>query len=145
MLEVGSNAPNFRVQNHRNETVSLDSLKGTRVVLWFYPKADTPGCTAEGCSFRDLASEFAEKNTKIYGVSFDTPEENAAFAKKFDFKFPLLCDTEREIGLSYGACTSKDAKHANRIGYVISPEGKIAKAYPKVDAAKFPAQVLSEI
>jgi len=78
-------------------------------------------------------------------VSFDDQEANAKFAKKFDFNFPLLCDTSREIGLAYGAADSKDAKSAKRISYLIGPDGKVKKAFPKVNAAAHPEEVLSEL
>lgn len=82
---------------------------------------------------------------QILGISFDTVEENAAFAKKFDFNFPLLCDTSRSVGLAYGACDSADAQYAKRISYLIDGEGKIVKAYPNVDAAKHPEEVLGDL
>jgi len=91
MLNVGDTAPRFTVKNHFGKDVSLSDFKGKKVVLWFYPKADTPGCTAEGCAFRDRVAKFNEKNTAVLGVSFDTVEENAKFAEKFGFEFPLLC------------------------------------------------------
>jgi peroxiredoxin Q/BCP len=145
MLKVGDNAPNFTVQTDTGKTVSLKDFTGKTVVLWFYPKADTPGCTAEGCGFRDLASQFNSKGIVVLGVSFDTPVENRKFAEKFGFEYPLLCDVNREIGLAYGAAKTKDDKYANRIAYVIDGKGKITAAFPKVDAAAFPAQVLATL
>ena len=82
---------------------------------------------------------------QILGVSFDTVEENAAFAKKFRFTFPLLCDTSRQIGVAYGACDSPDAGYANRITYVIDPEGKIDQVYGKVNAARHPEELLQKL
>lgn len=145
MLNVGEKAPAFNVKNHKGETVTLDQFKGKKVVLWFYPKADTPGCTAEGCSFRDRYSDFEKKNAAILGVSFDTVEENADFVKKFGFQYPLLCDVNREIGMSYGACQTPQDGYASRIGYVIDGNGKIERVYPKVDAKNFPGQVLETL
>ena len=78
-------------------------------------------------------------------MSFDTVEENKAFARKFGFEFPLLCDTKRDIGMKYGACASPEDKHAKRIAYVIDGSGTITKVYPKVEAAGFPEQVLAEV
>jgi len=144
MLNVGDTAPEFTVKDHNGKTVKLSDFADRKVVLWFYPKADTPGCTAEGCAFRDRQRLFADKNAVMLGVSFDTVAENAAFAKKFGFEFPLLCDTDRSIGMHYGACTSATDQYAKRIGYVIAG-GKIQKAYPKVDAANFPETVLKEL
>jgi thioredoxin-dependent peroxiredoxin len=145
MLKVGDQAPDFTVKSHTGEDISLSDFKGRRVVLWFYPKADTPGCTAEGCGFRDRQPIYAEKNTQILGVSFDTVEENKAFAEKFGFTFPLLCDTEREIGLAYGACDAKDAGYAKRISYVIDEEGRIAQAHEQVNAREHPEELLATI
>lgn len=145
ILKVGATAPGFSVKDHFGKTVTLKDLAGKKVVLWFYPKADTPGCTAEGCAFRDRASRFNDKNTVVLGVSFDTEAENKAFADKFGFEFPLLCDTTRAIGLAYGACATATDKYAQRIGYIIDEKGKILKSYPKVDAAKFPETVLADL
>jgi peroxiredoxin Q/BCP len=89
--------------------------------------------------------EFKAKNAQILGVSFDTIEENRRFAEKFDFPFPLLCDTTREIGVAYGAADSAKDEYARRIAYVIDEEGKIAQAHPKVDAATYPAQQLRNL
>mgnify|MGYP000847000049 CR=1 FL=1 len=81
----------------------------------------------------------------IYGASFDPPEKNAAFARKFDFNFPLICDTDRKIGLAYGACEDADAVAARRISYVIGEDGRILLAYPTVDAKTHPARVLNDL
>ena len=145
MLNVGDQAPDFTVKAHTGEDVSLSDYKGRRVVLWFYPKADTPGCTAEGCSFRDHGPQYAEKNAVIFGVSFDTVEENRAFAEKFNFPFKLLCDTERKIGMAYGAGDSPDAGYAKRITYVIGEDGRIAQAIGQVNAAAHPAELLATL
>jgi peroxiredoxin Q/BCP len=143
MLAVGSKAPAFTVQDHRGKDVRLSDFLGRRLVLWFYPKADTPGCTAEGCSYRDLSAEFDKKKAAILGVSFDAVSENAAFAEKFHFTYPLLCDTTRAIGMAYGACDAPADKSARRIAYVIGPDGTIEHAFPKVDARTHPAEVLN--
>ncbi len=145
MLTVGDAAPDFTVKAHTGEDVTLSDLRGKRVVLWFYPKADTPGCTLEGCAFRDRSTMYAEKNAEIFGVSFDTVEENRAFAEKFDFPFRLLCDTEREIGMAYGACDSPDAQYAKRITYVIGEDGNIEQAIGEVKAAEHPESLLATL
>jgi thioredoxin-dependent peroxiredoxin len=145
MLNPGDEAPDFEAKDHKGNTVRLHDLRGKRVVLWFYPKADTPGCTAEGCSFRDLGNEYAAKNAAILGVSFDTCEENEKFAQKFHFTFPLLCDTDRKIGLAYGAAEKPSDEYARRIAYVIDENGKIAQAHPKVDAKTYPAEQLATL
>ncbi len=145
MLKPGDLAPDFTLSDHSGKTVQLHSLRGKTVVLWFFPKADTPGCTAEGCSFRDLSADYQKKNALIYGISFDNAADNAAFAKKFHFTFPLLCDTERKVGLAYGACSDAKASTAKRIGIVIDPQGKVAQYHPTVDAKTWPAELLSTL
>ena len=89
--------------------------------------------------------EFKAKNAQVIGVSFDTIEENRAFAEKFDFPFPLLCDTERKIGVAYGAAESPKDEYARRIAYVIDETGKIAQAHPKVDAGSYPSWQLRNL
>jgi thioredoxin-dependent peroxiredoxin len=145
MLEPGTPAPDFEVQDHTGKTRRLSDFRGKNVVLWFYPKADTPGWTAEGCGFRDRIKQYEDKGVQILGASFDTVPANAAFAKKFDFNFPLLCDIERKIGLAYGAADVASAPTARRISYLIGPDGKIRKAYPKVNAAAHPEEVLKDL
>lgn len=145
MLNVGDAAPDFEVKNHLGKSIQLKDFRGKKVILWFYPKADTPGCTAEACGFRDRSAKLKEKNASILGVSFDTVSENSAFAQKYGLDFPLLCDTERDIGMKYGACKSKEDKNASRIGYVIDEKGVILQAHPKVDARAFPEQVLETL
>ena len=142
MLKVGDPAPDFSLIDHQGRTHSLKDYQGKQLVIWFYPKADTPGCTAEGCSFRDLNAEFKAKKAAILGVSFDDATANAAFAKKFAFNFQLLCDTQRKMGLAYGACEDASAASAKRIGIVIDPKGAIKAFYPKVDARAWPAEVV---
>jgi peroxiredoxin Q/BCP len=145
MVKVGDMAPDFEVLDHTGHTVTLSEHFGKSVVLWFYPAADTPGCTAEGCGFRDLAADYQRKNAVILGVSFDTVEANNAFAEKFSFRFQLLCDTERKLGLAYGACSNGDAPSAKRIGVIIGPDGMVKHYYDTVDAKSFPEQAIAAI
>jgi peroxiredoxin Q/BCP len=133
MLEVGQPAPDFRAEAHDGRMVSLAGQRGKKVVLWFYPKADTPGCTIEGKAFCQGYPDFQRRGVEVFGVSFDDRAANEAFAGKFGFPYPLLCDTDRSIGLAYGACDSRSAKHARRISYVIDENGRIAHAFAKVD------------
>ena len=142
MLTVGEPAPDFHAKNQAGEMVSLAARRGKNVLLWFYPKADTPGCTAEGCAFRDLVGEFEKRNTVVYGVSFDEEAENAAFAKKFDFPFQLLCDTDHEVGLAYGACRDPEAGYAERYSFLIDEDGHLAQSWLKVDPRKHAQEVL---
>ena len=99
----------------------------------------------EGCGFRDLYADFQKKNTEILGASFDTVEENAAFAKKFDFPFPLLSDARREIGTAYGAADDARAEYASRVSYVIGPDGRILQAHPKVSPKSHPKEILASL
>jgi len=145
LLPVGSKAPDFSVLDHQGRSVSLAGLKGKRFVLWFYPKADTPGCTREGCGFRDAYSEFEKRGVQVYGVSFDTVADNRAFAEKFKFSYPLLCDTKRELGLAYKACDSAVDPYPNRITYVIGPEGTIEEAVETKDPAGQAAALLASL
>lgn len=142
MLTVGEPAPDFHAKSHAGDIVSLASQRGKNVLLWFYPKADTPGCTAEGCGLRDLAAEFEKRKTVVFGVSFDEEKDNAAFAKKFDFPFALLCDTDREVGLAYGACKDESDGYAERYSFLIDEDGYLAQAWLKVDPRSHPQQVL---
>ena len=88
---------------------------------------------------------FEERYVQVLGISFDTVDENKAFAEKFQFPFPLLCDTSRSVGLAYGACKDASAQYADRISYLIGPDQKISKAYDKVDPAKHPEEVLADL
>jgi thioredoxin-dependent peroxiredoxin len=145
MLTAGDSAPDFTVMTHEGKPLTLSSLHGHKVLLWFFPKADTPGCTAEGCSIRDQFSYYQENDVVVLGVSFDNVEDNAAFVKKFNFPFALLCDADRKIGLAYGACDNPKARYADRISYLIDEQGKIARAYPQVNPRDHAAQVLVDL
>lgn len=145
MLEAGAEAPDFEVRDHTGQLVTLSQYRGKSVVLWFYPKADTPGCTAEGCGFRDRIKLYADKGVQVLGISFDTPPDQAVFAQKFGFNFPLLSDTTREVGLAYGAADDAAAQYAKRISYLIDPQGRVKKAYPKVNAAAHPEEILADL
>lgn len=124
LLQPGTPAPAFEVKDHHGNLVRSGDLRGKRVLLWFFPKADTPGCTLEGQGFRDHAGQLGDGQV-IYGVSFDTVEDNRAFAQKCGFPYALLCDTDRSLGLAYGACASKDARYPERITYVVDEHGTI--------------------
>jgi peroxiredoxin Q/BCP len=126
MLNVGESAPEFTATTHEGQPLSLSSLRGRKVFLWFYPKADTGGWTREGCGFRDQYSAFQNCGIVILGVSFDDVAANATFAGKNHFPFSLLCDTDRKIGLAYGACRDAGAGYPMRISYLIDEQGKIA-------------------
>ena len=133
MLQPGTEAPNFSVNDHHGNTVNLKDIKGKKIVMWFYPKADTPGCTMEGKGFRDDFKEFEGKNIRIFGVSLDNETDNKAFAEKYSFPYPLLCDVNGEIALAYQAIKKSNEKYASRITYVIGEDGKILESIESVD------------
>jgi peroxiredoxin Q/BCP len=148
MIDVGQPAPELDVPDHAGRTVRLADYRGRRVLLWFYPEADTPGCTKEGCGFRDLKGDLAKYETEVLGISFDAPEKNAAFVQKFSFNFPLLSDTSRRVGLAYGACETAEAPRAKRVSYLIGVDGRVERVYgfeAKMDAAAHPAAVLADL
>ncbi len=145
MLEVGTEAPDFLVNDHNGNRVTLADQRGKKVILWFYPKADTPGCTMEGQGFRDEYEKFKSNNTVIFGVSLDNESDNKAFAEKFNFPYPLLCDVGREISMAYHAIQSKDEGYAARITYVIDENGKIVEAIDQVNTKSHAQDLCSRI
>ncbi|PIQ95712.1 MAG: peroxiredoxin [Nitrospinae bacterium CG11_big_fil_rev_8_21_14_0_20_56_8] len=145
MLPVGTQAPDFNVKDHNGNDVSLKNFKGKKVVLWFYPKADTPGCTMEGKGFRDDYEKFRAKDVVILGVSLDGVSGNRAFAEKFSFPYPLLCDENKDLALTYHAVKSRDDGYASRITYVIGEDGKILEAIEKVDTKSHSSDLCSRL
>ena len=133
MLQPGADAPEFSVNDHNGNKINLKDFLGKKIVLWFYPKADTPGCTMEGQGFRDDFKKFQQKDIQIFGVSLDNENDNKAFAEKFSFPYPLLCDVDREVALSYQAVSSEEDQYAARISYVIGEDGKILESIENVD------------
>tara|TARA_Y100001960_G_scaffold293473_1_gene336509 strand:- start:136 stop:573 length:438 start_codon:yes stop_codon:yes gene_type:complete len=133
MLQLGADAPEFSVNDHNGNAIQLKDYRGKKIILWFYPKADTPGCTMEGQGFRDDFKTFEDKGIQIFGVSLDNESDNKAFAEKFSFPYPLLCDVNREIALAYQAVKNKEDQYASRISYVIDEEGKIIESIENVD------------
>jgi len=133
MLQPGTEAPAFTVNDHNGNSINLKDYLGKKLVLWFYPKADTPGCAMEGQGFRDDFKKFEEKGIQVFGVSLDNEKDNKAFADKFLFSYPLLCDVNKDIALAYHAIKSADDKYAARISYVIGEDGKILESIENVD------------
>lgn len=143
MLPVGSLAPDFDVPAHDGSRVRLSEFSGKYVLLWFYPEADTPGCTIEGNTFRERAADFEARNTVLLGASFDDAPKNCAFADKFGFPYKLLSfDKTDDI---YDANDPTDPGWPRRISYLIGPDRRIVKTYDKVDPATHPAQVLADL
>ncbi len=149
-LNVGDRAPEFSVSDTHGNMVTLSSLKGKRVVLYFYPRDNTPGCTKEACGFRDNYSQFQAKNTLIFGVSTDDAKSHLKFTEKFELPFPLLCDVDAEVATAYESYGKKQMMGKEYLGifrntFVIDAEGKIEKIYLAVKAEPHPAQVLADI
>ena len=149
-LNVGDLAPDFSVADTSGNIVTLSSLKGKRVVLYFYPRDNTPGCTKEACGFRDNYAQFQAKNTLIFGVSTDDAKSHQKFTEKFDLPFPLLCDVDAQVATAYESYGKKQMMGKEYMGifrntFVIDPEGKIEKIYLAVKAELHPAEVLANI
>ncbi len=149
-LNVGDRAPEFSVADTHGNIVTLSSLKGKRVVLYFYPRDNTSGCTKEACGFRDNYAQFEAKNTLIFGVSTDDAKSHQKFIEKFDLPFPLLCDVDAKVSTAYESYGKKQMMGKEYMGifrntFVIDPEGKIEKIYLAVKAEAHPVQVLADI
>lgn len=149
-LKIGSKAPDFTLATDAGEQLKLSSLKGKTVVLYFYPKSDTPGCTTEACEFRDQNETFAAKDAVILGVSPDPVKAQAKFRGKFGLPFPLLADEEHAVAEKYGVWVEKSMYGKKYMGverstFVIGPDGKIAKIFNKVKPAGHAAEVLEAL
>ena len=150
MLKVGDTAPDIELQTDAGETFHLSDSKGKRVVLYFYPRADTPGCTTEACEFRDHLKKFAGKGAAVVGVSPDKPGALARFKTKYELPFSLLADEDKAAAQAYGVWKEKNMYGKKSMGierttFVIGPDGKIGKIYAKVKAAGHAEKVLSEL
>jgi len=138
-------APDFTLAAHDGATLSLKSLRGAKVLLWFFVEANTPGCTLEGRGFRDHQSYFDENNIHVVGISFDSIEDNAAFAKRYEFGFPLLSDKDHAVATAYGACSDANARYPDRVSFLIDEHGAIERVYDQVDPRDHPARVLADV
>jgi len=140
-LQEGQNAPDFNAKDDQGNTVRLQDFKGKKnVVLYFYPKDDTPGCTIEACNFRDGYTQYQSKDTQILGVSFDDAESHQAFKEKFHLPFPLLVDSDKKIAQAYGV---EGEKYPNRDTIVIDKDSKILKIFRKVDPKPHSGEILN--
>lgn len=149
-LKAGDSAPEINVPDENGSPFTLSSLKGKNIVLYFYPKADTPGCTKESCSFRDDQKKFSKKNTVIVGVSPDKSAAQLKFKQKFDLPFTLLADAEHAVAEAYGVWKEKSMYGRKYMGierttFLIGPNGKIQKIFPKVKVEGHAAEVLAAI
>jgi peroxiredoxin Q/BCP len=150
MLKAGDKAPDIRLRTDSGEEFKLSALEGKRVVLYFYPRADTPGCTTEACEFRDGIQAFAKKGVAVVGVSPDKPAAQAKFKQKYDLPFTLLADEEKAAAQAYGVWQEKNMYGKKTMGivrstFVIGADGKIEKVYAKVKAQGHAAEVLGSL
>ena len=149
MLKVGMKAPEFNLPDQEGKMHSLKDLKGKFVLLYFYPKDDTPGCTKEACTIRDNYSAFKKMDLVVLGVSADSPKSHAKFADKYKLPFPLLADEKKEVIEAYGVWAKKKFMGREYMGilrnsFLIGPDGKIAKIYEGVKPAEHAEEVLTD-
>lgn len=143
-------APNFNLQDQFDTTHSLKDYADKWIVLYFYPKDDTPGCTKEACSFRDEFSEIEKAGAVVLGVSKDSVKSHAKFAEKYNLNFPLLADTDMEVMKAYNAWGLKkfmgrEFEGTLRKTFIINPEGEIVKEYPKVTPKDHAVQIIKDL
>jgi peroxiredoxin Q/BCP len=141
MPKVGDAAPDFSVAASDGKTVHLkDTVGKGNIILYFYPKDDTPGCTKEACGIRDTFDEFKGLDATVFGVSFDSVESHKAFIAKYNLPFVLLADTDKKVAKAYGVADD-NSKFASRVTFVINKAGKIAYVNPKVNPATHAAEL----
>ena len=150
MVAEGQPAPDFTLQDQHGQPVTLSKLQGRPVVLYFYPKADTPGCTTQACGVRDRSDEYAKAGAKVIGVSPDEPEKIKKFDDKYGLGFTLLGDVDHQVADKYGAWGEKSMYGKKYMGmlrstFIIDPKGKIARVFPKVQPKKHDALVLKAL
>jgi thioredoxin-dependent peroxiredoxin len=150
VVEEGRPAPDFSLTSDSGEVVSLSELRGRPVVLYFYPKDDTPGCTAQACGIRDVWGEFQRTGAIVLGISPDTPSKHVTFREKYGLPFTLLSDTEHEVAEKYGTWVEKTNYGKTYMGmerstFVIDADGNVAKIMRKVKPAEHADAVLAAL
>ncbi len=144
MVEEGKPAPNFELESDSGETVKLSDLRGKPVVLYFYPKDDTPGCTRQACGIRDTWGEFQRAGAEVFGISADTVASHEKFKEKYSLPFPLLADPEHKLGEAYGV--AREGKNSyERSTFVIDAGGNVAKIMRRVNPDQHADQVLEAL
>ena len=149
-LKVGDAAPKFSVATSGGGKISLADYLGKNVILYFYQRDDTPGCTKEACAFRDGFADFKKKGAVVLGVSPDSVKAHDKFVEKFKLPFPLLADEDKKIANAYGVWGEKSFMGRKYLGvfrvtFLIGPDGKIKKIWPSVKPEEHPAEVLAEL
>ncbi len=147
-LEPGDKAPSISLEDQHGDTVKLSSFKGRRVLVFFYPKANTPGCTTQACGLRDVADRVGD--TAIVGISPDTPKKQANFDEKYGLGYPLLADTEHAVAEAYGVWGEKKMYGKTYMGivrsaFLIDPKGKIEQAWYKISPKDTPTNLLAAL
>jgi peroxiredoxin Q/BCP len=149
-LSVGDKAPTFSLKNSEGKTVKLSDFKGRKVVIYFYPKDNTPGCTKEACGFRDDFAQFKKKGIEVIGISPDDEKSHQKFATKFELPFTLLADPDHEVADKYGVWAEKNMYGRKywgikRTTFIIDEEGKIQEIYGKVNTDTHSKDILKTI
>ena len=142
MLEVKTLAPDFKLLDQNGKEHLLSYHRGAYVLIYFYPKDDTPGCTKEACVIRDMYKEFESNSVKVFGISADSVENHKKFVEKYQLPFTLLSDPKKEVIKLYGA---EGELFNKRISYLVGPDGIIKKVYPKVDPEHHGLEILKDI
>ena len=150
MLKPGDPAPDFTVKDHTGRTVRLSDYRGKEVILWFYPKADTPGCTTQACGVRDRTADYEGADAVVLGVSPDPPAKLRKFADKYGLEFTLLGDEDHAVAEAYGVWVEKSMYGKKywgneRTTFIVGPDGKIASVLRKVKPAEHDERVLAEL
>jgi peroxiredoxin Q/BCP len=150
MLDVGTEAPGFELPDQHGDAVSLAAFRGDRVVVYFYPRADTPGCTTEACGFRDAHGEFAARDVHVLGVSDDPVEDLSAFATKHDLPFRLLSDEDGAVARAYDSYGEKNlfgrtVEGVFRNTYVVGPDGRVEHAFEGVSPEGHADEILAAV
>jgi thioredoxin-dependent peroxiredoxin len=145
-LIIGQPAPYFELMDNKGDRINLNQYKNQWLMLYFYPKDDTPGCTKEACEFRDDMHHLEKLGAKVVGISVDSKQSHIDFAKKYALPFPLLSDTEGKVADAYGALTTiGPIKLSKRYTFLIDPKGSIAKAYFNIDTSKHSQQIIDDL
>lgn len=149
-LEPGTEAPNFKLPTDNGEAVELAKLRGGPVVLYFYPRDDTPGCTREACAFRDQQETLQQLGATVIGISPDDVASHAEFREKFRLNFPLLADSDHEVAEKYGAWRQKNmygkkATGIQRSTFLIDPEGRVARVWRRVQVDGHDQEVIEAL
>ena len=144
--KVGEAAPDFDLPDQNGAKHTLQEFAGKWLVLYFYPKDDTPGCTQEACAFRDDLHKLTALGAQVVGISVDDGDSHAEFAKKYHLPFPLLADKSAEVAAKYGSLTNLGLiKFAKRYTFLIDPQGKVAKVYLKVETSKHSTEIIEDL